>query len=255
MSAEHGVLTEMLDDLRDEGDFLEGIVADLDEHAYGLPTACDGWTIAHQLAHLAWTDEQLLLALEDPDRFRGTATVQEAGFVDRAADRGAAQGGKFSFARWNEGRGRVLEALRAREDSTERVPWFGPSMSAASAATARLMETWAHGHDISDAVGEAPSDTPRLRHVAHLAIRARDYSFSINHLDPPRSPFRVDIASPDGGQWSWGPGDAADRVSGTALDFALLATRRISRDRSSTRASGPEANRWLDVIQAYASAR
>ena len=69
-----------------------------------------------------------------------------------------------------------------------RVPWFGPSMSVASSLTARLMETWAHGQDIADTVGVQRAPTHRLRHVAHIGIGARAFSYAAHRLPMPAEP-------------------------------------------------------------------
>ena len=143
------------------------------------------------------------------------------------------------------------DRLSALPDGT-RLPWFGPPMSPASMASARLMETWAHGLDVTDALGRAPSVSGRLRHVAHIGIRARDFSFGQHGLPVPTEPFRVELAGPDGDPWTWGPEDAAQRVTGPALDFCLRVTRRRHRADLHLTATGPDADRWLDIAQAFA---
>ena len=107
-----------------------------------------------------------------------------------------------------------------------KLPWFGPPMSAASMATARLMETWAHGLDVADALGVKRPATERLRSIAHIGVRTRDYAFVINNLTPPTEPFLVELRGPGGDTWSWGPPDAAQRVTGSAEDFCFLVTQR-----------------------------
>ena len=68
------------------------------------------------------------------------------------------------------------------------MPWFGPPMSPTSMATARLMETWAHGLDVHEALGVTPEPTNRIRHIAHLAVRTRDFAFATTRRRrPPRS--------------------------------------------------------------------
>ena len=49
-----------------------------------------------------------------------------------------------------------MVAAFARHDPRDRIPWYGPDMSARSGATARLMETWAHAQDVADALGISP---------------------------------------------------------------------------------------------------
>ncbi|MEX5261293.1 maleylpyruvate isomerase family mycothiol-dependent enzyme [Kocuria sp. CPCC 205263] len=118
-------------------------------------------------------------------------------------------------------------------------------------AGARIMETFAHGQDIRDALGIPPVASPRLRHIAHLGVANRDYAFRQRRLDPPAEPFRVELTHEDEA-WTWGPADATQRVHGPALDFALLATRRRRRRDGSLVAEGPDADAWLDIVQAFA---
>ena len=114
------------------------------------------------------------------------------------------------------------------------------------------METWAHGLDITDALHHPPSVSGRLRHVAHIGVRARDFAFAQHGLPVPTEPFRVELTAPDGSVWAWGPEDARQRVTGPALDFCLRVTRRRHRSDLALRATGPDADRWLDIAQAFA---
>jgi len=87
-------------------------------------------------------------------------------------------------------------------DPTLRLPWFGPAMSAASSLTARIMETWAHTQDIADALGVTRKATPRLRHVAHIGVGARAFSYAVHGKTPPAAPVRVELTGPDGAPWT-----------------------------------------------------
>jgi uncharacterized protein (TIGR03084 family) len=125
-------------------------------------------------------------------------------------------------------------------------------MSALSFLSARLMETWIHGQDVADALGVERVPTARLRHVAHIAVRARAFNHAQHGLPAPSSEVRVELVAPDGAVWSWGPEDAADRVSGDAVDFCLVATQRRHRADTDLRAEGAAAEEWLGIIQAFA---
>src|SRR5690606_17840746 len=114
-------------------------------------------------------------------------------------------------------------------------------------------ETFAHGQDIRDTFGLPAQSSGRLRHIAHLAIAARPFSFAVNGLPLPEDPVRVELCFGDT-KWTWGPEDAPQRVAGDALDFALLATRRRHRDDCDVQGEGVDAARWLDIVQAYAGA-
>jgi uncharacterized protein (TIGR03084 family) len=137
-------------------------------------------------------------------------------------------------------------------DPGARVPWFGPPMSAASSVTARLMETWAHGQDVADALGAVREPTDRLRHVAHIGIRALPFSYALHDRPAPQAPVRVELTGPGGDVWTWGPADAVDLVRGPALDFCLLVTQRRHRDDLALEISGPVAAEWMSIAQAFA---
>ncbi|MGW2558311.1 TIGR03084 family metal-binding protein [Streptomyces sp. NPDC001514] len=244
----------VLDDLRAESEELDRLVAELSEERWAAATPAAGWTVAHQIAHLAWTDEVALLAVTDAEAFG--AEVKKAlaapdAFVDQAAEAGAGQPPAELLGRWRAGRERLRQALRGAPPGA-RFPWYGPPMSAMSMATARLMETWAHGQDVADALGVVREPTARLRHVAHIGVRARDYAYFVRGIEAPKEAFRIELTAPDGALWTYGPEDATQRVTGPALDFCLLVTQRAHRDDLAVRAEGPDADRWLDIAQAFA---
>jgi len=82
------VLSAVLSDLAAEGTWLDAVVAGLDDTGWLQPTPAPGWTIAHQVAHLAWTDDQALRAATDPKAFAALARRMLAGelTVDGALD-------------------------------------------------------------------------------------------------------------------------------------------------------------------------
>lgn len=247
------VLTTVLRDLTAEGDALDALVADLDEAAWRRPTPAVGWDVATQVAHLAWTDEVAVKAATDKrawDEVVLAAIADPDGFVDTAALAGGKVDPAELLARWRSAR-RSLQAALAAYDGG-KMPWFGPPMSPTSMATARLMETWAHSLDVHEALGVAPTPSNRIRHIAHLAVRTRNYAFVNNSLTPPVEEFRIDLVAPDGEVWSYGPEDAAQTVTGSALDLCLLATQRVHRGDTDLVASGAEADQWLDIAQCFA---
>ena len=114
------------------------------------------------------------------------------------------------------------------------------------------METWAHGQDIADTLGVTRAPTARLRHVAHLGVSTFAFTHTLHGLDTPAEPVRVELEAPDGAHWTWGAPDAADRVTGTALDFCLVVTQRRHLDDTALRVTGSTARGWLAIAQAYA---
>ncbi|MFI1723141.1 TIGR03084 family metal-binding protein [Streptomyces sp. NPDC020489] len=246
--------TPVLDDLRAESEELDRLVAGLSPERWRLATPAPRWTIAHQIAHLAWTDHSALLAVTDEDAFRALvdkALAHPGSFVDDGAEEGAGLAPGELLARWREGRAALDRALREAPPGA-RFPWYGPPMATASMATARLMETWAHGQDVAEALDVSRAPTDRLRHIVRLGVRTRDFAFGVHGLTPPPGEFRIELRAPTGELWAYGPENAGERVTGTALDFCLLVTQRAHRADLALRADGPDADRWLDIAQAFA---
>jgi uncharacterized protein (TIGR03084 family) len=246
------VLTQVLDDLAAEGERLDALVSGLDEAGWHTPTPAPGWDVATQVAHLAWTAEVALKAATDKaawDDVALGAIADPDGFVDAQAL--AVAQDEDLLGRWRRARADLRRALEERP-AGEKMPWFGPPMSATSMATARLMETWAHSLDVHEGLGARVEDTDRIRHVAHLGVRTRNFAYAVHGLDAPAEEFRIDLVAPSGEVWSWGPDDAAQTVTGSAGDFCRLVTQRVHRADTDLVATGADADRWLDIAQAFA---
>ena len=237
------------DDLEAEIAALDTVLAAAPD--WDRPSAADGWTIRDTVSHLWFFDQRALLALSDPEAFgRDAAVLLERG-TDASLDLGREHEVDEIRAGWVRDRTALIAAART-VDPRGRVPWYGPSMSARSFLTARLMEVWAHGQDIVDVVGVERPPTQRLRHIAHIGVRARPYSYLVNDRPLPPTEIRVELTAPDGSLWEWGDADLDDRVAGTALDFCLLVTQRRHRSDTQLVVSGDAAEEWVTIAQAFA---
>lgn len=248
------VVTSLVTDLEDERASLLAVLDLLSPDEWHLPTPAQGWTIHDQVAHLAHFDTVTRLAVEDPAAFAVSrddmddlqTAVDAVGPANRHRD-GAAMLG------WWRAEHAALTAAFLAADPAVRVPWFGPPMSVASKVTARLMETWAHGQDVVDALGVRREPTDRLRHVARIGVLALPHSFVANGLEVPTAPVRVSLTAPDGSTtWAWGATEATDSVSGAALDFCLVVTQRRHLADTGLAVSGETAAAWMAVAQAFA---
>lgn len=243
---------QLLADLTAEHAALDERVAGLDDGAWTEATPAEGWTVRDAISHLAFFDGTAVLALDDPAAFVEHATAMLSGPREPDLALGRAGDHAALLEQWRAGRAALADAAR-RADPSARVPWYGPPMSFASFLTARLMETWAHGQDVADALGLPPVVSDRLRHVCHIGVGARAYSFRVRSLEDPGDPIRVEAVPPAGGEpWTWGPEDAADRVVGPALELALVLTQRRHRDDTSVTVTGRVASAWMAVAQAFA---
>jgi len=246
-------LSALADDLRAETRELERLLDPLVPADWERPTPAEGWAVRDQISHLAYFDEQAALAATDPDAFRAgrDEAVARGEITETIAERYRSLDVAELHNWFRRSRAEMLDALLALDPST-RVPWYGPDMSIASSLTARIMETWAHGQDVADALGATRATTPALRQVAHIGVRALPNSFVTRGLDVPEAPVFVRLRGPDGDDWEWGDPAAVDRVEGDAVEFCLVATQRINVADTSLRVDGPVATEWMHIAQAFA---
>src|SRR5690606_24546034 len=131
------------------------------------------WTPFDEIAHLCFFDEAALKSATDAQAFAAdTAALNQrlAAGEEISAIARSVYGhltGEQLVRIWRGVHGRLTDAL-AGLDPKARLAWYGPPMSARSFATARLMETWAHGQDIRDVLGLNPPASARLRHLAPI---------------------------------------------------------------------------------------
>jgi len=243
-------------DLAAESAVTRTLVVGLDEPGWRTPTPAAGWDIADQISHLAYFDDVTVQSAVHPEEFKAQLAAAAEGvspdtIAARFRDRSGAE-----LLEWFDTARADLIGTFAGLDPRLRLPWFGPAMSAASSLTARIMETWAHTQDIADALGVTREPTERLRHVAHIGVGARAFSYGVRGMTPPETPVRVELTPPSGTgpAWTWGPEDARDRVTGPALDFCLLVTQRRHRDDLALVIEGPAAAEWMSIAQAFAGA-
>ncbi|MEO3869135.1 TIGR03084 family metal-binding protein [Nonomuraea sp. B12E4] len=244
-------MAELLDDLRAETASLEALLRPLRPEEWELATPAEGWAVRDQVSHLAWFDDAAVLAATDPAAYR--ASLADFGSVDDLVRESRGMPPAELHAWFRGARARSLDVFAAL-DPRQRVPWFGPAMSAASFVTARLMETWAHGQDVADALGVTREPTVRLRHVATLGFRARPYSFTARGLPVPaeHEQVRVELAMPDGSTWTAGPAGAPALLRGPVLDFCLVVTQRVHLSDTALEPAGEPARAWMEIAQAFA---
>jgi uncharacterized protein (TIGR03084 family) len=250
---------DLLVDLREEQTALDDVVAALAPDAWELATPAEGWSIRDQIWHLTYFDGQAHRAATEPDGFTaGLAAVMSdpVGWEADILAEGRTMPAADLLDAWRAGRVALHETFAAL-DPKARLPWYGPPMSAMSFATARLMETWAHGQDVIDglAAADLPTHRPptdRLRHIAHLGVRTRSFSYAVRGREVAEGDVRVELRAPTGDVWTWGDASAPDRVTGSALDFCLLVTQRRHVDDVDLSVDGPLATEWMSIAQCFA---
>ncbi|MFV2000394.1 MAG: TIGR03084 family metal-binding protein [Acidimicrobiia bacterium] len=247
-------MKKIVTDLRAEQDSLDDIVSRINRNAWNTATPAEGWDVRDQIGHLTFFDERAAEAIVDPNAFRSgieAASADIEGYLASHLDVARRSEPVEVMSQWRQGRSAVLGAL-APLDPSARLAWYGPPMSVRSFATARLMETWAHGQDIVDGLSVDRSPTDRLRHIAFLGVRTMGWSFTINGLDTPTEAVRVSLTAPSGNRWLWNEESTENVVSGDAEDFCLVVTQRRHVSDTGLECTGLVAEQWMSIAQAFA---
>jgi uncharacterized protein (TIGR03084 family) len=236
-----------------EGDQIDEWVAGLDAAGWARPTPAPGWTIAHQIAHLSYIFRLAGTAASDPETFAAMTASASENFqaaVNAALNMYLPAEPEELLARWRAERTDAIKALDALPRN-QLVPWLVRPLPAFVLASAGIMELFGHGHDIADTLGVQPVRTDALKHLVTFAVLTWDFGYQARGLSTPDTQFRFEITGPSGALWEYGPADATERISGPAVDFCQLVTRRRHHADLDVVASGAEATRWLSIAQAY----
>lgn len=244
-------------DLRAEYRELADLCRTLTPAQWRLRSEFYGWTPWDEIAHLCFFDATGLLAATDADAFaRDTAALNAvlatgAEISAIAREKYGHLDGAALLAHWEPLSAQLVDALAVLEPKS-RLPWYGPMMSARSFATARLMETWAHGQDVWDVVGRRRPPSVRLKHIAHIGVTTFGWSFVNRRLPVPAVVPWVELDAPDGSRWTWGDPASTESVRGPAADFCLLVTQRRNPADTALRCTDGSARQWLAIAQCFA---
>ncbi|HEY0639317.1 MAG TPA: TIGR03084 family metal-binding protein [Pseudonocardiaceae bacterium] len=236
-----------------DGEEVDRLVAGLDASRWTTPTPADGWTIAHQIAHITATFRLAALAASDAEGFGKLASTFSPDFdanVQAALSQFVNLPPAALLGQFRAARGAAEGALAACDPATP-LPWLVRPLPPSVLACAGMMELFGHGQDIADALGVRRTHTDRLQYLVGFAVRTWDFGYLARGLETPAVEFGFDITGPSGARWTFGPADAEQRIAGPAEDFCLLVTRRRHRDDLALTATGPDAEAWLDIAQAY----
>ena len=91
-----------------------------------------------------------------------------------------------------------------------------------------------------------------LRHIAHLGVRTRNFSYATRGLEANAEPVRVELRLPSGELMVFGEMKAPNRVSGAALDFCQVVTQRRHYLDTALELEGDAAVEWMTFAQAFA---
>ena len=243
------------EDLRDEEDRLDAIVAPLSPSEWATPSRAPGWTIADVILHLAQTEEAaaatVIAPVDDRSRASEARGVDDWAAQSVQADRAAAHADPAGLVdRWRRARA-AFHAGLAGADPDRLVQWVGGSLKPSTLATTRLAEHWAHGLDIAGALDAPYPDTERLRHIAWLGHRTLPYAFALAGLEPVE--VYCDLRGPTGARWELGPASAPSTIRGDGGAFCRVGAQRLSPADSGLTTTGPHGAVALRHLRNYAA--
>ena len=253
------VMARLADDLRAEGSEFHALLETLSEQNWRRATPFKGWTVDYVLQHLVFGDWLNTLSLTDPEQFSAVMARRMAARAEGRKTMGlegtglqVGQGPEL-LAQWYDRLGRLCD-LFAGSDPKARMQWVGPDMSVRSAATARLMETWAHGQDVYDLLRQPRVATDRIRNIATLGVNTFGWSFQIHGLEPPGPAPHVALTAPSGAIWTWNEANPDNRIEGPALDFCHVVTQGRNIADVNLTVTGETARYWMAIAQCFAGA-
>lgn len=240
---------------REESDALHALLAPLPEADFARPTRFKGWTLNDILGHLHFWNAAVNRSLIDEAGFvallgrtMAAMTTGLRAFEDRE------NGGLSGHALLEAWRATVAATAEhfAAVDPKRRLKWAGPDMSARSAITARLMETWAHGQAAYDALGVERADTDRIRNIVVLGANTFGWAFANRGLPVPARAPHLRLVAPSGELWTFHEPDEAERIEGPATAFCQVVTQTRHVADTALRVTGPTATRWMAIAQCFA---
>lgn len=252
-------MREQAEAFRTECEGLRALLAGADGLDYGRRTQFKDWSFDDVLRHLHFWNVAADTSLDDEAGFE--ALTGELMTRARAGDMRAAEAhlvgplaGSELLAAWSERAGSMAERF-AGADPKRRLKWVGPSMSARSSITARLMETWAHGQELYDELGvERVNGDAVIRNVSVLGVNTFGWTFVNRKLEVPARMPLLRLTAPSGERWEWGEPSDEECIEGPAEAFCQVVTQVRNIADTELRVTGEIATRWMSLAQCFAGA-
>ena len=250
-------LQSVVADLRAEGDELYALLSDMDTGYWTQHSSFKDWTVWDVVAHLHFSDHMALTSLKSADAFKALmkdimATGSARQYTnDWLSVDGHSVNGPELLARWRTMFIELCDALAAA-DPEQRFVWAGPGMKARMFATARQMETWAHGWEIYDLMGLPRTHTDRIENIATIGVRTFGWTFTNRKLPVPEVAPYVRLTAPSGAIWAWNEPDTGHSVIGSAVEFCQVVTQVRNIADTNLEVTGDNAIAWMAIAQCFA---
>lgn len=244
-------------DFLDESSALHALIAPLDDRELLQETAFKAWTIERVVQHLHVWNMAALMSLKGDGSFqtyyaqledhrRGGGTM---GSFEREWLKGL--NGRGLVAAWRDGVAETAARFSEAEPSA-RVKWAGPDMSARSSITARLMETWAHGQEVYDALSVVRQNGDRIRNIVVLGNNTYGWTFKVRNEAAPEPRPHLRLTAPSGEIWLYNEPSETELIEGSAAEFCQVVTQTRNIADTSLKVTGANAGNWMSKAQCFA---
>ena len=250
------VLTPQAEGFREQSEALYDLLYPLSEGDFEQSTAFKNWTLSMILRHLHVWNSAAGLSLQDGDAFAqwirepakyidtNELPVFEEIFLDGLK-------GRALLREWRTLFHEIADRF-AQTPPKQRVAWAGPSMSARSSITARLMETWAHGQAAYDLLGIVRQNTDSIRNIVVLGVNTYGWAFKNRGLEVPDPIPFLSLRAPSGDVWTFGEQNDRECIDGPAEAFCQVVTQVRNIADVNLDIVGPHAKRWMEIAQCFA---
>src|SRR5689334_8708235 len=243
----------------EESEALHALVSPLNPVDLDQKTAFKDWTINTVIRHLHIWNMAADFSLKADGSFDAYyAKLSE--YVAKGAKLPEFEGnyldglkGADLIAAWRKQFGQTA-ARFALADPAKRVKWAGPDMSVRSLLTARLMETWAHGQEVYDALGAVRRNGDRIRNIVVLGNNTYGWTFKVRSEEAPAPRPHLRLTAPSGELWLYNDASEDELVEGLAEEFCQVVTQTRNIADTKLRVVGPNASNWMSKAQCFAGA-
>lgn len=248
---------QQAEDFRAECEAVATLLSPLSDNDFVRKTKFKGWRVNEILQHLLFFDRLALLSVTDQDaydsHYLALNDLRKAGAsLTKATDLvlSGLRGTNLRRA-WLQGAKDVADVF-AQTDPKTRLKWVGPSMSARSSITARLMETWAHAQAIYDLFGVQRVNTDGIGNIVRLGVNTFGWTFTNRGEAVPEQMPLLRLTAPSGAVWTYGDAHSGESIEGLAEEFCMVVTQTRNIADTDLKVSGAVAARWMEVAQCFA---
>ncbi len=245
---------QQADHFLEECDALAEVIESQLNGRWESSTQFKNWTVNDVLVHLYYWNRMADTALVDPGAFKVSLTeclqALEAGSLRDVENNAVVERGEELLHLWRNHYSDMANRWRD-VDPKQRVPWAGPSMSVRSSISARQMETWAHGHEVFDLLGEERVESDRIKNIVILGVNTFGFSYQVRKRKVPEYMPALMLTSPSGKKWEFGEANAG-KIAGPAVSFAQVVTQTRNYKDTDLHVEGETAIDWMENAQCFA---